>query len=171
MSNGSSPGLVKALLERGTYFKLGAYAGWNTAGNSAGTVVAQTAVIAAMKMAGRGVNVENQVDFLFYSLLQDYVYSSVVRSELMKKTDKPMNIEHPVEIERILKHEVERELGKIVGDYIVGKANRIWGDTGRETVFTSARVRKARLPWGRLFEADFETEIGLAGVQVEAFNA
>ncbi|MFO7960469.1 MAG: DUF4127 family protein [Nitriliruptoraceae bacterium] len=77
LPNGGSPALVERLAERGVLASLGAYAGWNTAGNTLGSALAQA--VAGRGNAGPGSAHER---LLVHRLLEDVGYMARVRTAL-----------------------------------------------------------------------------------------
>lgn len=73
-ANGGDGHILRAISRQSGVDALWGYSGWNTAGNSLGTIVAQ---IASDFLSGR----KNET-FLWERLLDDYLYQSVVRERL-----------------------------------------------------------------------------------------
>ena len=75
--NGGSPALVERLAEHGVLAALGAYAGWNTAGNTLGSALAQAVV-------GRGLGGPGSAHerLLVHRLVEDVGYMARVRTAL-----------------------------------------------------------------------------------------
>lgn len=145
--NGADPVLIDLLREHlgADIQKLAAYGGWNTAGNTIGTALAQGV---AATMAGddpmRGLAQER---FLLHRLVEDWGYQHVTRTELYlwlmgqygSASITPQNAdEAKVYIERGLQARIE-ELPGFAGRW------RVTPDS-------------VRLPWDRLFEVDFDLE-------------
>lgn len=80
--NGGDPALAEALARRGLLRRLTAYAGWNTAGNALGSVIAMGLARVAGERSGRG-DPDAQAIALRRRLLDDVAYQAVVRRELM----------------------------------------------------------------------------------------
>ncbi len=75
--NGGSPALVERLTERGVLASLGAYAGWNTAGNTIGSALAHAVV--GRGRAGPGSAHER---LLVHRVVEDVGYMARVRTAL-----------------------------------------------------------------------------------------
>ncbi|MFP4148755.1 MAG: DUF4127 family protein [Nitriliruptoraceae bacterium] len=77
--NGGSPALVERLAEREVLASLGAYAGWNTAGNTIGSALAHAVI-------GRGRSGPGSAHerLLVHRLVEDLGYMARVRTELRK---------------------------------------------------------------------------------------
>lgn len=144
--NGADPLLVDLLRRRVFLLGLSAYGAWNTAGNTIGTALAQgCAVTAAFHDASYP-----QTEMLLHRLIEDWAYQQVVRQQarawLRSKTrsDEPTaeNVSATVSwIENRL-NALLAELPGFDGDW---------------------RVANVRLPWGRLFEVDFDLERRVPG--------
>ena len=82
--NGADLLLGMRLLQTGLAPKLSAYAGWNTAGNTLGTVLAQAALSILMQRgAPSPAQKAARVAFLFRRYLDDYYYQAVERTHLL----------------------------------------------------------------------------------------
>lgn len=79
--NGADAALVEELSRRGTLLRLFAFAGWNTAGNALGSVLA-LAVAGVVGIRQGTLDREARSRALHRRLLDDYAYQSVVRREL-----------------------------------------------------------------------------------------
>lgn len=76
--NGGSNALVKALLDRGDAYKLGSYAGWNTASNSLGYALGQGLLRPTLPDGDREA-------LLSVRYLDDWAYQSNVRQQVRKE--------------------------------------------------------------------------------------
>ncbi|MFK3960771.1 DUF4127 family protein [Pseudalkalibacillus hwajinpoensis] len=79
-ANGADPKLIPMLLKRLNWEELFGFAAWNTAGNSLGTVVSQTALHWLAEKRGMRNN-EVRINQLILRLLDDYVYQSISRGK------------------------------------------------------------------------------------------
>lgn len=135
--NGSDPALVEGLREAGLLLRLVAYGGWNTAGNTVGSVVAAAATAVVGRETGT-LDADACERFLLHRLVEDYGYQSRVRAEL---TTAPGH-EHAFDTEGIgrtaerARAGLDEVLAELVGD-------GTW------------EVRNVRFPWSRAFEVDF----------------
>lgn len=82
--NGADDLLMRELEKREVLGKLAAFGAWNTAGNTTGTVLAQSAALIAAERGGADATETQQLNrrFLFERLLDDWCYQSKVRSRL-----------------------------------------------------------------------------------------
>lgn len=142
--NGGDPWLAEALLAGGAYPALAAYGGWNTAGNTLGTVAAHGALA---WLAGRqGITAAMgvaQADALFVRLLDDVLYQSIVRPWAVGRARvagySPYNLGAHAET---------------VADEVDAAMQNLWREVCRrhESARALDRPFRATLPWGRLFE-------------------
>lgn len=134
-ANGGSASFMESLAEQADPLDLRAYAAWNTASNSLGTVLAQLAL---------GEKDEPNARFTAERLLDDLLYQGVVRgrlqAELQALGEDPLALAD--------KDRAERMLG------------RLMEEAARESgFFRGYDVRAAyRLPWPRTFEAEVSVQ-------------
>lgn len=139
--NGADPLLVDLLRQRVWLVGLSAYGGWNTAGNTIGTALAQGCALAA----GPSVSFHAHTEFLLHRLLEDWGYQQRVRQQARAwlranwGTDEP-RLEHVAATERWIEEQLNAllpVLSMFAPDWEVGNV---------------------RLPWQRLFEVDFDLD-------------
>lgn len=136
--NGGDPLLVETLQANGTLHELSAYGGWNTAGNSLGSVVAAAA---ALQLAGDdGARAAQRL--FWHRIIEDYAYQAVVRPPL----DGQMRA-HFGSRDFPNEDEESRTAARVTGE-LNAIARRLdapsWVEVGR-----------LRFPWHRSFEIDF----------------
>lgn len=132
-ANGGDPRLIAALAARMPLTSLAAYAGWNTASNSAGSAVAQC-VLAKTAF----VTAANQ-HFLCLRFVEDVFYQSMMRQDIRDAIDEAS----------LTSDELEAQ----VATKFIEPAN-VWI---RQHGF-GFRVARIRLPWQRTFEIDITLE-------------
>lgn len=141
--NGSDPALLTALSDRLPLTSLAGYAGWNTAGNTLGSVIAQGALFAASRQAGTFDPAAHQ-RLLAHRLVEDGAYMADVRGRALAAfTDRTRHSTLPDQL-----------VGPVT-DWIAGHlADSPAAFPGFEgwTVPASS----VRLPWQRTFEVDFD---------------
>ena len=173
--NGADCAFMADILNQVDVAALAAFAAWNTAGNSIGTVVATLAAAnAALKsgVLGRSARpLDALCQFLFERLVDDWLYQSVVRSEVNSSFASVPgvnlhNLEQPGRYEEV-NNMVREKLGRLARDlyaqFFSGRpvplvsswvgaddAHRLrrpatWPDTSRVSL-------EVRLPWERTFE-------------------
>jgi hypothetical protein len=138
---------------------LAAFGGWNTAGNTLGTVLAQAVI---RVLAGRGPDTRDQraahLEFLFLRLLDDDSYQGRVRSRCIFEDLPAMGISPTME--------------RLPDDRLAAVEERVREHLGREAAalrdlfirsgaVRDVRVRNIHLPWRRLFEVGFDVEVVL----------
>jgi len=85
-ANGADPELIAALQRYGVAKDLNAFAGWNTAGNTIGTVAAHLCLEVLSSRADRR-NPAASAQFLAGRLLDDWAYQSVVRKRAVQRAE------------------------------------------------------------------------------------
>ena len=134
--NGADNLLMDELRAQGDILgRLVAFGGWNTAGNTTGTVLAQCA---ALKRGG-DENLNRQ--FVFERLLDDWYYQANLRTELEETARargfSPLNMNgQGAQIEALARVSMEKFAGELA----------------REQFDASVRDLKVNLPWSRTFE-------------------
>ncbi|MDP9366402.1 MAG: DUF4127 family protein [Chloroflexota bacterium] len=142
--NGADPALIDLLRGQRWLLGLAAYGGWNTAGNTIGTVLAQASALGR----GRG---EGQVAanerFLLHRLMEDWGYQQTVRPRVRDWLVVEMGRPEPDE-DGIAAAEawIEPRLAPTIED--------LDAFAGRWRIVPGS----VRLPWGRTFEVDFDLE-------------
>jgi hypothetical protein len=140
--NGADPALVEGLRDAGVLLRLEAYGGWNTAGNTVGSVVAAAGAAVVGRRSGM-LDPDAQQGFLLHRLLEDYGYQARVRNELLGRPDHealflPGSAGDTAAHVHERLDEVLRELG--------GSTDLPW------------RVGAVAFPWDRAFEIDLRLE-------------
>mgnify|MGYP000113346500 FL=1 len=134
--NGADNALVKSLFEKKLAYRLAAYGGWNTAGNSLGFALAQGLLAGSVSDAERE-------QLLNVRYLDDWAYQANARMTTYQKLIWPqywpnsgLNDEQRGATEQFITREIEKVaepyMGKAVEDY------------------------RFTLPWSRMFEVDVE---------------
>lgn len=129
--NGSDPLLMDKLLARFNLDDLSAYGGWNTAGNTIGTVVAQGCI------PKRDADAQRRL--LWHRLVEDWLYQRVVRIELRDWLQQTVGSYH------------------LPSEWVYEARARITSRLNAHLAGLDApyRVENVHLPWSRLFEVDF----------------
>jgi len=144
--NGADDVLMNALDKRGLFGKLSAYGGWNTAGNTLGTVLSQCAAI--FKSDFDAEHSEFNRQFVFERLLDDWFYQSRVRARI-EKTARDNGIS-PLDLnggEELVEAQARREL-------------RNYGSILASRHFKSTLQKcEVCLPWHRTFEVDLRAQL------------
>jgi hypothetical protein len=142
--NGAEPALVELLLENVAVHKLAAFGGWNTAGNTLGTVLGAACVPCRDDAA--------RLRQLAHHLLEDWAYQSVVRD--LVYAAKPWTNHWPT-----------TQVNEFTHNQLQPFAARIRA-AGVPCVPTNVRH-----PWQRAFEIDFDLDATDAdGVENPSLN-
>jgi hypothetical protein len=140
--NGAEPAGFAALKQAVPLDTLHAYGAWNTAGNSLGTVIAQAALATRLSTPAQRQAHER---FLVHRLLEDWGYQTVVRDRARAW----LWAEHGL-------HEPTPEtLPATLAFITTGLTDRL-ADLGVLGQRWRVAPGSVRLPWGRLFEIDFD---------------
>ena len=142
--NGADNLLMDELRARGDVLgKLVAFGGWNTAGNTTGTVLAQCAALmrGTEQDGGRGGEDELNRQFVFERLLDDWYYQANLRAELehtaRERGFSPLNMNgQGAQIEALARASMET----------------FARDLAREQFGAKVRELRVNLPWSRTFE-------------------
>ena len=152
--NGSDLILGNHLMTMPEITQLASYGGWNTAGNTLGTVLAQAMIfIIAKKKGMSSAQQQAQFEFLYLRFLDDYCYQAIERSLSMFE-DLPEygiaptfgRIEDEISAKRIKQRIVER---------LAKQANKLSSLFCENQRIKSIEMKNVHLPWQRLFEVGF----------------
>jgi hypothetical protein len=142
--NGADPELIAALTRGGAHH-LTAYAGWNTAGNTLGTAIAQLCIAASGAGAVRAAAARDAArDFIACRFTDDYGYQSCVRKLAGERAAaigaNPFMLgDHAARIEQFVRGKLQPFAHAAYSD-LLGASGAL-----------AERVRVS-LPWQRLFE-------------------
>jgi hypothetical protein len=157
--NGSDLILSNLLMQHAESVRLSAYAGWNTAGNTLGTVLAQAFLRLLAKRNGDDPEqTRAQYEFLFLRFLDDYYYQACERS-LCLLEDLPALGIHP-SMERLPASSV-KSVENHVQRRLLLAASELEKLFVKAGVVKSVSVEHIILPWKRLFEVGFEVHARL----------
>lgn len=132
--NGSDPVLVEALQATTNLTDLSAYGGWNTAGNTIGTALAQG--IASNIMEDEAA----EIRFLVHRFVEDYYYMNRVRPLVAQATNATLFDDETIaKMTDLIETNLNNELQQF-------------------EQFKGWIVTNVRLPWKRRFEVDFDLE-------------
>ena len=130
--NGADNALVKEMFRRGIAYKVAAYGGWNTSGNTLGFALAQ-----GMESPCYEGNAAQ--DLLHVRYLDDWAYQANARMDVYKNVIWPNympNSGYTPEQQKIAEAAIAKSIAKV--------AEPVMGDVVKEYGFT--------LPWSRMFE-------------------
>ncbi len=156
-SNGADLVLGNLLVQHPEIVKLCAYGGWNTAGNTLGTVLAQAVLHLLSVRAGSPAEQEQaHLEFLFLRLLDDFYYQACQRTEAMLEdlpamgltpTQERLPDQHQAGVEARLRSRMEAAAGELKQLFI------------RSGSVSDVQVSNVHLPWQRLFEVGFDVHV------------
>jgi hypothetical protein len=158
--NGSDLILGDQLVSHPEITSLSAYGGWNTAGNTLGSVLAQAMIHLLGQWHGRQPEQEQaHLELLFLHFLDDYYYQARERTlavlEDLPSLGLPLSEEHLEDAEKVAQLE----------ECIRGRMLRAAVELAQTFVHSGklkhVQVDKIYLPWQRLFEVAMEISITL----------
>lgn len=135
-ANGADEAMVSQLLSKFTIQQLSGFAGWNTAGNTIGTVIAQSSLIHLAKEKGLANNRLQEIQ-LMLRFLDDYLYQAIVRQEVRQEIDEEGSNSN--------------QLLKKVHELYIHQAEEFIRMTG-----SNIEIKRVYLPWQRTFEIGIE---------------
>ena len=160
--NGADLALGEQLLASGVAPRLAAFGGWNTAGNTLGTVLAHAvARVAHLRRGGDRDGERAHIEFLFSRFLDDYAHQTIARTEAMLIDLPALGIE-PIMTE--LPHSVEVVQEKVAArlQEQAAQLTKYFRDAPLPIAIRDLTVHDVYLPWRRLFEIGFRVEARLA---------
>jgi len=158
--NGADLILGNLLAERPECVQLCAYGGWNTAGNTLGTVLAQAMLrIMSLRQGDNAEQFQAHLEFLYLRFLDDYYYQARERTmallEDLPALGLPLTGEHLADpqqaaaMEERVRLRLERAASQLEQVFI------------RSGLVKNVRVNNIHLPWKRLFEVGFDVQVTL----------
>ena len=157
--NGADLFLGRQLLQTGIASRLLAYAGWNTAGNTLGTVLAQ-AVLHLLMLRGNPSHQQTaaQVAFLFRRYLDDYFYQAVERTALMYEDLPALGLAPGME--RLPADKLEAVEARLQ-TRLSAAAGELRDCFVQAGLVRDVSISNIHLPWQRLFEVGFDVHVEL----------
>jgi hypothetical protein len=157
--NGADLFLGQQLLDDSLATSLVAYAGWNTAGNTLGTVLAH-AVLRLLALRGSATSSQQaaHVAFLFRRYLDDYAFQALERSRLVN-ADLPALGLAPT-MERLPDDKLEAVEARL-SERLSAAAAQLRERFVRSGLARDILVSNIHLPWQRLFEVGFDVSVEL----------
>ncbi|OJX43824.1 MAG: hypothetical protein BGO78_02345 [Chloroflexi bacterium 44-23] len=149
--NGSDLILGSQLIQHTEIAHLAAYGGWNTAGNTLGTVLAQVVIYSIARKKGiKPDQLKAHIEFLFLRFLDDYCYQALERSLCMFE-DLPTFGLPPTE-ERLPDGEIAQAVERLVAQRLQVQAKILNNRFQESGLIKSIEITDIYLPWQRLFE-------------------
>jgi hypothetical protein len=157
--NGADLLLGRQLMESGLAPRLLAYAGWNTAGNTLGTVLAQAILTLLMqKHNPTPEQAAAQLRCLFRRYLDDYHYQAIERTQLVY-ADLPALGLAPT-MERLPGDKLEA-VERRLQTRLCAAAGELRDQFVQAGLVRDVRISNIHLPWQRLFEIGFDIQVEL----------
>jgi hypothetical protein len=157
--NGADLILGSLLVQHPEIAELSAYGGWNTAGNTLGTVLAQAIIhLAAQFSEISRDQIRAHLEFLFMRFIDDFYYQARERTRLMIEDLPELGIqpgferlpdEHLPEIERRLAEHLQVAAAELEQVFV------------RSGLVKRVQISNIYLPWKRLFEVGFDVQVDL----------
>ncbi|MBW7456004.1 DUF4127 family protein [Paenibacillus sepulcri] len=150
VSNGADRTLMQLLNKLGQLSEISVYAGWNTSGNTIGTVVAHAVILSYYNRSHDmdwAMRSQRSQRFLLYRFLEDWAYQTVVRAEI--------NTAKLLESNPILAKPAEDDEQRVC-ELITARLNAFHDRYLATLVAETYSIENVRLPWHRPFEVDFE---------------
>jgi hypothetical protein len=154
--NGADNALLTELEKRGVLGKITVFGGWNTAGNTTGTVLAQCAALKRTQPASARKQSELlSRQFTFERLVDDWYYQAQVRGKVERSAREqgisPLNMNDPVGEPTEEAATVEALTRRELRGFAQLLAKRHFDVSIRKSDIT--------LPWSRTFEADVRIKL------------
>lgn len=146
-SNGADRPLMNLLAGAGLLPRISAYAGWNTSGNTLGTVIAHAIVESYYRKNGESDPVRERCSEAFYlsRLLEDWGYQAIIRAEVAKRLpDIGGGYFDVSNVHDQVTKTIRKEMEAFMAEY--------WRDLRLERV----RLERVAMPWKRMFEVEFD---------------
>jgi hypothetical protein len=152
--------LGSLLLQHEEAAGLAAFGGWNTAGNTLGSVLAQAVLKRLAERDGETFDQRRaHLELLFLRFLDDYHYQAIARTEAWLQ-DLPALGLNPT-LEQISDPDREAALEQRLRRRLAQPAAALSDLFRRSGLAEAVEVRHVHLPWGRLFEIGFDVQVRL----------
>jgi hypothetical protein len=163
--NGGDLALGEELCRQVDLAQLCGFGGWNTAGNTLGTVLAHSVIRHIQRLRGASAAaLAAHLKFLFLRFIDDLLYQGPIRTQVAVEVLPSLGVEPRVTDLGELAPQVEAEVGErlsraadtLAQEHFVGRTVSA-GD--RCLVVRRLGIRDVFLPWHRLFEVGCEVEL------------
>lgn len=156
--NGSDLILGDQLVRYSQIASLSAYGGWNTAGNTLGTVLAQSMIhILATRQSSLPEQEQAHLEFLFLRFLDDYYYQARERTRAFLEDLPTLGL--PLRDEHLEDEEKAARLEEYVRTRMLRAARELEQVFVRSGKVKQVQVENIHLPWQRLFEVSMEVKV------------
>ncbi len=138
---------------------LAAFGGWNTAGNTLGTVLAQAVIrLIALRTGPTREQRAAHLEFLFLRFLDDDLYQGRERTRCMVEDLPAVGLEPTMER---LPDDKAAEIERRVGAHLHRGASELRDLFVSSGLARDVHVDRVHLPWHRLFEVGFDVRVDL----------
>ncbi len=158
-ANGGDLSLFNSFKKHGINpLSLYSYAGWNTSGNSIGTVISHSSIL--YSLPEENVNLKEQIRFILNRIMDDVYYQSYIRRKIRAvmslKGISTFNMGDKKElVEKITQKMMKKTWDKFQSNFINKKTLRWLGKTYEILNIPHLNVT---FPWSRLFEIEVKLE-------------
>ena len=158
--NGSDLVLGNLLLRHPEVAQLYAYSGWNTAGNTLGTALAQAMIrILAERSGNPAEQTQAHLEFLFLRFLDDYYYQARERTLSMIEDMPALGL--PSSMERVQDSSHLAQLENLIRGRLTHSAGELETLFIRSGLVKQVNISNIYLPWQRAFEIGFDVKVTL----------
>jgi hypothetical protein len=168
VSGGPDPELIEFLQQNQVAHLVRAFASWNTAGNTLGTVIPQAAMEYVLRrvLSGRDpaimeAGLRANAEFLLHRYINDWGYHDKVRMpayEYIRKELRGSTLEltakQYLQADALVRREMSRIAQEFFADHFAGKSLPVPGHSERSMRLESLQDLQVRLPWPRPFEVE-----------------
>ncbi|QYR23609.1 DUF4127 family protein [Paenibacillus sp. sptzw28] len=152
--NGADEPLMKLISKSGLLPRISAYAGWNTSGNTLGTVIAHAIIESFYRKAEVVLQQEasrsrRSREFYLARLVEDWGYQSIIRREVARDYLEALGGNY---------FDISAAASQ-VHELIRGKMNAFITQYLHDLQPDRIKLGRVELPWRRMFEVDFELSI------------
>ncbi|NDD27775.1 MAG: DUF4127 family protein [Proteobacteria bacterium] len=162
-ANGGDRAFLAALGDSVELTRLGAFAAWNTAGNTVGTVLGHAVLRALQVSSGAPISPEGEAAhqrFLLERFVDDTLYQSVVRTEIGRDLAlQRLNIYALADRHAEVQERVEKRLRAVAIPFF---ERHFAGRLSHGMRIGNPLNLTIRLPWPRIFEVDVDARFDVA---------
>ncbi len=161
-SNGMDIALGGMLVRHPQTARLASVGGWNTAGNTLGTVLAQAAIrVLALRRDPAPDQTAAHLEFLFLRLIDDYYYQAVQRTRTLYEDYPALGL--PIDGDHMDDPAQLAAIEGCVQRRILAAAAELRELFIRSGLVRDVQVSNIHLPWQRMFEVGFEVKVVMRG--------
>jgi hypothetical protein len=174
----ADPRVFETIMQGERTDRILAYAGWNTAGNTLGTVIpaANMAMLARQGRVPDRMKAEvARCEFLLHRLVNDFAYHHFTRPQAYRLIDSiPGASREETDSQSLasVNRFVQRDLAKYLRDYFTDQFQGMRLEAGGSAMtITSLDAVKVWLPWPRAYEVRLEFKLGATAIPTNTGTA